>query len=95
MLPKALALALIIASVFPAALVLQAGIAIDLWITRTPPPRPGTMKIYRAINLLLVVGAALFLVGAGIGMLVVVNRKLGPPPPSQSVPEGWPAAPSQ
>jgi hypothetical protein len=95
MLPKALAVALVIASVFPAALVLQAGIAIDLWIMRTPAPRPGLMRIYRALNLLLVIGAALFLVGAGIGMLVVVNKKLGPPSPSQGVPEGWPAAPSQ
>ena len=39
MLPKALALALIIASVFPAALVLQAGIAIDLWIIRRKEDR--------------------------------------------------------
>ena len=93
MLPKALAVALIVASIFPAALVLQAGIAIDLWILRTPVPRPAMVKVYRATNLLLAIGAALFLVVAGVGMMWVVNKKLGPPPPSQSVPEGWPAAP--
>ena len=94
MLPKALAAALLVASIFPAALVLQAGIAIDLWILRMAPPRTATVKLYRVTNLLLTIGAALFLAVAGIGLMWVVSKKLGPPPPSQTVPEGWPAAPS-
>ena len=93
MLPKALAVALIIASIFPAALVLQAGIAIDLWILRTPPPRAPMVKVYRATNLLLTTLAALFLVVAGLGLLWAVSKKMGPKPPSQTVPDGWPAAP--
>lgn len=92
LLPKLLAFALLIASVFPAALVVQAGLAVDLFIQRAPAPRTTLLKGYRTLNGAITIGAALFLFAAALGALYAA-RKVLMTPENMTVPEGYQPAP--
>jgi hypothetical protein len=93
MLPRYLAAAILMGSIFPAAIVLQAGIAIDLWIQRMASPRPLMVKVQRAINLAMALGALLFIVAAALAAIRFGSKAVSKPD-NMTVPEGYQAAPS-